>query len=199
MPYTPLLIAVVAGYAWIIDPLFDVRGVWRHVPTVLVLGIAFTRAMRAREFGFTAAAFLPALAWVTAITLPAVIVLWVIGGALGPRPVRDDPWLDLLYLIFWGGGQQFVLQTVVLREMQQVKPRAGIGLAALVFAAFHLPNPLLTVVTFTGGLAWCWIYSRHPNIIPLAMSHACATLVILHAFDPRVTGYLRTGARYLGW
>jgi membrane protease YdiL (CAAX protease family) len=100
-------------------------------------------------------------------------------------------------LIFWGGGQQFALQTVVLREAQQLAGRAGVPLAAVIFAALHLPNPFLTAVTAVGGLAWCWIYARHPNIIPLAVSHAASTLVILMAFDPDVTGGLRTGWRYL--
>ena len=69
-------------------------------------------------------------------------------------------------------------------------------LAAAIFATLHLPNPFLVIVTFTGGLAWCWIYSRHPNIAPLAVSHAAATVVILLSFAPAVTGGLRTGWQY---
>jgi membrane protease YdiL (CAAX protease family) len=52
-------------------------------------------------------------------------------------------------------------------------------------------------VTFAGGLVWCAIYARHPNIVPLAISHALGTLAILHAFDPDVTGRLRIGYSYL--
>ena len=61
---------------------------------------------------------------------------------------------------------------------------------------FHLPNPFLVIVTFAGGLVWCAIYSKHPNIVPLALSHAAATVTILLSFPPTVTGGLRTGWRY---
>jgi hypothetical protein len=43
---------------------------------------------------------------------------------------------------------------------------------------------------------WCAIYSKHPNIVPLALSHAAATVIILLSFPPAVTGGLRTGWRY---
>ncbi len=65
------------------------------------------------------------------------------------------------------------------------------------FASLHLPNPFLSAVTFAGALAWCWIYSRYPNILPLALSHAVLTAAILYAFDDRITGRLRIGAGYL--
>ena len=47
------------------------------------------------------------------------------------------------------------------------------------------------------ALAWCWIYDRHPNMLPLALSHALLTLAILYAFDEGMTGHLRVGAAYL--
>ena len=52
-------------------------------------------------------------------------------------------------------------------------------------------------MTFAGALAWCWIYDRHPNLLPLALSHALLTLAILCAFDEAITGHLRVGAAYL--
>ena len=97
----------------------------------------------------------------------------------------------------WGLGQQFALQTVFLREAQAALSKSsGIWLAALLFAALHLPNPFLTAATALGALAWCWIYDRHPNLLPLALSHAVVTLAILYAFDDTVTGGLRVGAAY---
>ena len=53
-------------------------------------------------------------------------------------------------------------------------------------------------MTFAGALAWCWIYDRHPNLLPLSLSHALLTLAILRAFDPARTGHLRVGMAYLG-
>ena len=53
-------------------------------------------------------------------------------------------------------------------------------------------------MTFAGALAWCWIYDRHPNLLPLALSHALLTLAILCAFDEAMTGHLRVGAGISG-
>jgi hypothetical protein len=70
-------------------------------------------------------------------------------------------------------------------------------IAALLFAAIHLPNPFLTAMTFGGALGWCAIFARYPTVVPLAFSHAAATLAILHAFDDALTVRLRIGLAYL--
>ena len=183
---------------WVVDAVVDVRGLWRHIPALLVLAVVAAHNTRTGEWGFSRRAFGPALMWTVLLTTPIALALWWIGDNVGPPPPpRAQPWLDFLYLIFWGGAQQFALQTVVLREAQRVTARGAIVLAAVIFAALHLPNLFLTTVTAVGGLAWCWIYARHPNIIPLALSHAVSTMVILMSFHPRITGGLRTGWAYL--
>ena len=91
-----------------------------------------------------------------------------------------------------------MLQNVVLRESQQATSRrAGIVVAALLFAALHLPNPFLTLVTGLGALGWCAIYDRHPHVVPLALSHAAGTAAVTYAFDDSITGGLRVGLAYL--
>lgn len=197
MRYTFSLLAIILSYTWVIDPLVEVRGIWRQLPTVFVLAVVVAHNVRTREWGLSPRALLPALKWTVVLTTPIALALWVIGHAMGSAPERSQPWLDFLYLIFWGGGQQLALQTVVLRDARTAIGRGAVPVAAIIFAALHLPNPFLTTVTAIGGLAWCWIYSRYPNIIPLAISHAACTVVILMSFDPRITGGLRTGWAYL--
>lgn len=196
MPYTLAIVGLILGYTWVADPLVDVPGPWVVLPVVIVIALCLAHNRKSGDWGFSSRAFVPALTWSIALTVPLVAALWFIGHAMGPAPVRREPLLDFLYVMVWGGAQQFVLQTVVLRESQAVAGRGAVFLAAAVFASLHLPNPFLVIVTFTGGLAWCWIYARHPNVLPLALSHATATVVILLSFDPAVTGGLRTGWHY---
>ena len=196
MPYTLAIVAIVLGYTWVADPLVDVPGPWVVLPVVVIIALCIAHNRKSRDWGFASKAFVPALLWSIALTVPLVAALWFIGHAMGSAPIRRAPLLDFLYVIGWGGAQQFVLQTVVLRESQAVTGRGAVLLAAAVFASLHLPNPFLVLVTFTGGLAWCWIYSRAANILPLAVSHAAATVVILLSFNPTVTAALRTGWRY---
>ena len=132
------------------------------------------------------------------ITFVLCLVILGIGAAIGTLHDRRDFLGSLAPLIPWGGAQQWVLQTVVLREAQRATSRrTGLVLAALLFGAVHLPNPFLSSVTAAAGLLWCWLYDRYPNILPLALSHALGTLAVLYAFDDTITGRLRIGAGYL--
>lgn len=196
MPYTAAIAAIILGYTWIGASLVSIRGPWLAVPVVLVLALAVMHNRRTGDWGLSRKAFWPALQWSMLLTALFGAALWRAGHAFGTPPQRDAPLLDFAYVVVWGGSQQFILQTVILREAQTVAGRAAVLLAAAIFAAFHLPNPFLVIVTFTGGLIWCAIYARHPHIVPLALSHASATVVILMSFNPSITGALRTGWRY---
>jgi membrane protease YdiL (CAAX protease family) len=196
MPYTAAIAAIILGYTWVAAPLVSVRGPWLLLPVVLVIALTIAHNRRTRDWGFNPKALWPALGWAAILTAVFGGILWWSGRQFGSPPHRDAPLLDFLYVVVWGGAQQFVLQTVVFREAQSVARRAAVPLAAAIFAAFHLPNPFLVIVTFTGGLIWCAIYARYPNIVPLALSHAAATVIILLSFDASVTNALRTGWRY---
>jgi hypothetical protein len=196
MPYTAAIAAIILGYTWIAAPLVSVRGPWLVLPVVLVLGLCAMHNRRTRDWGFSPNAFLPALMWATLATALLGAALWWVGHRMGPAPRREAPLLDFLYVVVWGGSQQFVLQTVILRESRSAFGRAAVPVAASIFATFHLPNPFLTIVTLVGGLIWCAIYARHPHIVPLALSHAAATVIILLSFHPSTTNALRTGWRY---
>jgi membrane protease YdiL (CAAX protease family) len=197
MPHTLAIVAMVFAYMWVADPLVNVRGPWVALPVVLILAVSVRHNMKTRAWGFSRRAFWPALGWSTVLTVTLGAALWFIGHAQGAPPVRPAPLLDFLYVVVWGGAQQFVLQTVILRESQHAVRRGATILAAAIFASVHVPNPFLTIVTFVGALAWCGIYARHPNIVPLALSHATATVIILMSFNRDLTGGLRTGWRYL--
>jgi membrane protease YdiL (CAAX protease family) len=196
MPFTAAILSVILLYIWVLDHRLPRLTVNVIIGVVAVLAV--WRAFRTGEWGFEPGALLPGLRLVALFTVPGVLLILLAGLWLGTLHDRRDFLGTLTWLMLWGGSQQWVLQTVVLREAQRAtSTRAGILLAALLFAAVHLPNPFLTVVTFVSGLAWCAAYARYPNILPLAWSHGIGTLAILYAFDPRLTGRLRVGYAYL--
>jgi membrane protease YdiL (CAAX protease family) len=196
VPFSLAIVAIVLSYVWIFEPVWT--GAARSIPVVLVVALTIAHAIKTGEWGLDPAAFLPAfwkMLWTTVI---GIVIILAIGEALGTLHDRRAVGRSLLYLTVWGGGQQFALQTVVLREARQWMPRgAAIAVAAGLFGVIHLPNPFLAPVTFAGALVWCWIYGQHPNIIPLAMSHALGTEAVRHAFDADITGRLRIGYSYL--
>ncbi len=193
---TAAVLAIILAYTWLVDVRMP-RG-FAAVPMVLVGALATWRSTREREWGLEPRALLPGLRAAALVTIPGVLAILLAGAALGTLHDRRDFLGTFVGLFVWGGAQQWVLQTLVLREAQRVlSPRQAIVAAATLFAIVHLPNPFLTGVTFGAGLAWCAIYARYPNILPLAISHALGTLAILYAFDQSITGRLRIGASYL--
>lgn len=196
MPYTIAIVASVLVYVWFVEGTLPRDLVF--VPGVLVVGLTVLHNLRHGKWGFSWPALGPGLWRAMAVTGVLGLIVLGAGAALGTLHDRRDFLGNLGPLILWGGAQQWVLQTVVLREAQRAtSPRLGIVVAALLFGAIHLPNPFLAPVTAIAALVWCRLYDRYPNIIPLALSHALGTLAVLYAFDADITGRLRIGASYL--
>lgn len=196
MPHTIAIVIAVLVHAWLLADRFPREVVL--LPAVLIVVLTVRFDLKHLEWGFAPRALVPGLVRALPVTLLLCGVILAIGAALGTLHDRRDFLGSLAPLMLWGGAQQWVLQTVVLRESQRATSRrTGIFLAALLFGVVHLPNPFLAPVTFGAGLLWCWLYDRYPNIVPLALSHALGTLAVLHAFDQDITGRLRIGASYL--
>jgi membrane protease YdiL (CAAX protease family) len=193
MWFTTAVLLTILSYTWILQP-----RVPPAVPIAVVLTFGFWHSLRSGEWGFARRALRPGLRAAALFTLPIVVAIAGVGAVRGTLHDRVDDLATIAVLVVWGGGQQWILQTVVLREAQRrTSQRWGVLVAAVLFAVVHLPNPFLTAMTFVGALGWCALYARHPNIIPLALSHALATLAILYAFDVGLTGGLRIGQAFL--
>jgi membrane protease YdiL (CAAX protease family) len=196
MPFTVTIVACVLVYVWLIEPNVTRSAVL--IPAAVVVCLTIWHDLRHGEWGFSWPALGPGLWRALGVTFAAVIVIAGAGGVAGTLHDRRDFLGSLAPLALWGGAQQWVLQTVVLREAQRASSRAtGIVFAAVLFGAVHLPNPLLTPLTGAAALVWCRLYDRYPNIIPLALSHGLGTLALRYAFDETITGRLRIGAAYL--
>jgi hypothetical protein len=196
LPYTGAIVGSVLVYVWGVEGRADRAFVF--VAAAVVVGLTVLHDARSGEWGFDPQALLPGLRATLTVTLLLVLLVLAAGAAVGTLHDRRDFLGSLAPLVLWGGAQQWVLQTVVLREAQRATSRRrGPAIAALLFGAIHLPNPFLAPVTAAAALIWCRIYDRSPNILPLALSHGLGTLAIRYAFDDAITGRLRIGASYL--
>jgi membrane protease YdiL (CAAX protease family) len=196
MWFTLAVLGTIVAYTWLIEP--RVARTFVVVPAGIVLALGVWHAWRVGEWGMQARAFWPGLRAATFFTAPLVVAVLLAGALRGTLHDHGASLANAGALVLWGGAQQWILQTLVLHDSRRVAGRrGGVIAAALLFAAVHLPNQFLTVMTGVGALGWCAIYSRHPNIVPLALSHAIGTLAVLYAFDDRLTGGLRIGLAYL--
>jgi membrane protease YdiL (CAAX protease family) len=196
VPFTVSILTCILVYVWLIEPNVTHSAV--VMPAAVVVILTTWHDLRHRDWGFSWSALAPGLWRALVVTFAAVLLILGAGVALGTLHDRRDFLGSLAPLIPWGGAQQWVLQTVVLREAQRASSRGkGIVIAAVLFGIVHLPNPLLAPVTAAAALVWCWLYDRHPNIVPLALSHGLGTLALRYAFDEAIIGRLRIGAAYL--
>lgn len=131
-----------------------------------------------------------------------LIVIGYLNGSLGFLRWRGGQSIlgIPVFGIFWALMQQYALQAFINRRAQIIWGRGfrSVFLVAVMFAALHLPNPLLTMATFAGGILWAAVYQRAPNLIALALSHGLMTWVLVSTVPASLLGGLRVGFKYFG-
>jgi hypothetical protein len=95
--------------------------------------------------------------------------------------------------------QQFLLQDFVLLRMLRIVTdyRKALAVSAVLFAAAHLPNPVLTPATLLWGAAACWLFLRYRNLYTLGVAHALLGICIAVAVPGAVSHNMRVGLGYV--
>lgn len=151
--------------------------------------------------GFRRGGFFASM-WVVlaAAMLSAVAVTVAVQLHTLRQPISARGWLMTFggYAV-WSCVQQFLLQGYFLFRMVRILPRrewAAVA-AAAIFAAAHLPNPILTPVTLIWGMVACFVFLRCRNVFPLAIAHALLGITVAITIPGPVVRNMRVGLGYL--
>jgi membrane protease YdiL (CAAX protease family) len=108
------------------------------------------------------------------------------------------PWTQSMQYVVWSLAQEFILQSVFFLRLEAVfGSRKAVVTAAFLFALAHIPNPILTIFSFLGGLLFCDFFRRWRNLFPLGIVHAALGLTIAASLPDKWLHHMRVGIGYL--
>jgi membrane protease YdiL (CAAX protease family) len=194
-----LIIGLILLIIWVVKPLdrpaLDLS--LRILIGVLLVGSPWLHHDSRQRLGLRFDNFRRALADVVPVSLLAASVFVGVGYYLASIAPAGNAMVELAYYFAWALAQQYALQSVILRRLED----AGLGgraplTAAALFCLVHAPNPGLLILTFSGGLLWCSTFRRNPNILAVALSHAILAVIVASTLPPVVTRGYRIGPAY---
>lgn len=201
------IVSVVSSFLiaeWVVLAFVGASKLILAVPISLALALMLIshrqRGETLREVGFRLDNVLNTARLLLLPTFGAVLVILAVAWMLNQSFI-SAPWRNrFLLLPIWALVQQYALNGFINRRAQLVMGKGwqSVLVVALIFGLLHLPNPLLSLLTFIAGLIWAFVYQRHPNLFALALSHSIISITLALAVSSKWLDSLRVGFKFFG-
>ena len=137
----------------------------------------FIHRDRLQDLGLGSRGLIAGMKAVLAPTLIISIALVLSGTGLGTFTTGISNWTRLSSFgryFAWCLFQEFGLQSFFTNRILQVlkDPKKTAWASGVIFAAFHIPNPVLMPLTFLGGVILTRLFIKNRNLVPLALAQA---------------------------
>lgn len=114
------------------------------------------------------------------ITVSGILVITFIGILTKSWGLQEFSIAYVLYYIILS----VPVQEIIIRGFLQtrlegmMRPWVAILIASIIFGLIHMPDALLTALTFSAGLAWGYSFHRKRNLAGPVTSHALLGLYL---------------------
>jgi membrane protease YdiL (CAAX protease family) len=163
-----------------------------------IFGCTLVQRRSARELGLTGEGFRQSIWFPLAGFAMAAAVFWIAreAGTLNLPAGRLHLWRVYGYTL-WAFEQEFIVQSFLFLNLERLLGRrSAILVSTLLFAFAHIPNPLLTLCTFFGGLVFTAMFARYRNLWTIGMVHALMGLTIALTAPDSINHHMRVGLGY---
>ena len=128
--------------------------------------------------------------------------LVALAGALGTLHGLfggKSPLVHAASYLIWAVIQQYIQQAFFFSRLEQVTQNGSQACfaAACMFGIAHLPNPVLTPVTFLGGWLLSELFRRYRSVLPLGIGHGLIGMALALSVPDHIQHHMRVGLSYL--
>jgi hypothetical protein len=196
------LVELIFGYGLILFvlwmPEFPQR-ILTPIALVVTLAIVLTRRPSLDDLGIGRRGLEPSF-WILPTAIVVTIVSLLVAKRIGTlHPLYKGDFKHIAGYILWTLYQQFLMNDLFMPRLTRLLASEGeaVGLAAVLFAAAHLPNLPLTAATLVWGTISCALFRRYRNLYALGLAQGLLGLGFAVCVPDALHHHLRVGLGYL--
>jgi hypothetical protein len=162
-----------------------------------VLGFAIAGPWNARDMGLAAPH--RGVSKILLIGAGLCGAIWLTGQGLRFAGAGNPlPWSRSWEYAIWALVQEFIVQSVFFVRLESMfGSRRAVYYSAGLYAAAHIPSPVLAPLSFIGGIVFCELFRRYRNLFPIGVIHAALGLTIAASLPDQWLHHMRVGIGYL--
>jgi hypothetical protein len=196
------LMELVLGYGLIVFvlwmPEFPQR-ILTPVAFIVTLAIVLARRPSWQDLGMSGHGLLRSL-WILLAAIIVTIASLLVAHRIGTlHPLYKGDFKHIAGYVLWTLYQQFLLNDLFMPRLTRLlaSESAAVSLAAVLFAAAHLPNVWLAIATLVWGAISCGLFRRYRNIYALGLAQGLLGICFAVCVPDAVHHHLRVGLGYL--